>query len=171
MKKNGLFYSIVFLIPCFTHTQPNFELWNKHTNPVYYSISNSIQEASVKPLELLQPGKWTPAITVDINKPTVIAIVPDKLPDPGQRIDAYSIRPGKTIFVRYGLPPEKEKVKEIIKYLLRRTSIEANGYLFGPQTGPLLGFRGITEKGHSLKNNLSKKDITKDSIVYLPKNK
>ena len=170
MKRFQL-YVIIFLIPSLSTAQPNFELWNKHTQPVHYSVSNSIQEASSKPLELLAPGKWTAAKNIDINKQTVIAIAPEKLPESGQRIDVYLIRPGKNIFVRYGLPPEKEKVKEIIKYLLRRTSIEANGYLFGPQTGPLLGFRGITEKGHSLKNNLSKKDITKDSVIYLPKNK
>ena len=33
--------------------QPNFELWNKHTEPLYYSISNSTSEAQGKRLQEL----------------------------------------------------------------------------------------------------------------------
>ena len=31
--------------------EPNFELWNKHNDPLYYSMSNSPEEASHKKFE------------------------------------------------------------------------------------------------------------------------
>jgi hypothetical protein len=147
--------------------QPNFELWNKHEEPVYFSISNSVQEARKKPFEMIKPGKWAPAKIIDTKMPTVLVIAVGKKPEPGQRIDIYTIKSGKTIYARVGLPAEKEKLKETLKEFLGRTSIEANGYIFGPQTGPLLGVKGVTEHGYPLKKNISKNDITKSSAIYL----
>lgn len=149
--------------------QPNFELWNKHTQPLYYSVSNSIQEASSKPLQLLRPGKWTDAAKVDTSRPTVIAVALDKQPQPGQNIDIFTIKPNKTMFIRVGLPAEKEKFKETLKHLFGKTSIESDNYIFGGQVGPLLGIKGISERGYSLKNNVNKNDITKSSVIYRPK--
>lgn len=158
--------------------QPNFELWNKHTQPLYYSISNSISEAQRKPLQELRPGKWTEAKSIDINKPTTIAIALDKMPQPGQLMDVYTIKPGKTLFIRVGLPAEKEKLKETIKKLFNKTSLDADNYIFGPQTGPLIGFKGeglfsfetkgLSERKYSLKNNFEKGDIAAAKAVYLP---
>ena len=171
MKTNNIIVLCIFL-NFFNLSQSqvrvsNFELWNKHIEPLYYSISKSTQEASKKHFELLRPGKWIPK-QVDISKPTVFAIALGKQPQPGQRIDIYTIPQGKTLYTRVGLPPEKEKFKEIIKDLFKRASIESDGYIFGPQVGPLLGFKGITERGYPLKDNFSKKDITKTSIIYTP---
>jgi hypothetical protein len=161
--------------------EPNFELWNKHNDPLYYSISNSAEEASHKKFEELRPGKWTQAKTIDTSKPTIIAIKLGKMPVAGDRIDTYTIKPNKKIIIRVGLPAEKEKFKETLKSLFGKTSIEANGYIFGPQTGPLLGFKAaegilpfdwgktVNERGLALKGNLTKEDITKGSMIYLPK--
>ena len=158
--------------------QPNFELWNKHTQPLYYSVSNSTEQAQHKPLQELRPGKWTEAKTLDLSKPTVIAVALGKMPEPGQLIDVYTIKPGKTLFMRVGLPAEKEKFKETIKQLFGKTSIDADNYIFGPQTGPLIGFKGegvfsfepkgITERKYSLKNNFEIGDITPSKVVYIP---
>ncbi len=76
--------------------------------------------------------------------------------------------PNKTLFLRVGLPAEKEKFKEIIKRILSRHSIEADNYIFGPQTGPLLGFKGVTEQGLPLKNNINARQISKSSVIYNP---
>ncbi len=158
--------------------QPNFELWNKHIEPLYYSISNSISEAQHKPLQELRAGKWTQGKNMDISKPTVVAVALGKMPQPGQLIDVYTIKPGKTLFIRVGLPAEKEKFKETIKKIFSKTSIDADGYIFGPQTGPLIGFKGeglfsfetkgISERKYSLKNNFDKSDISTAKTVYLP---
>lgn len=156
----------LFIFPLI-NAQPNFELWNKHTQPLYYSISNSIKEASTKPLQELRAGKWT-AQTRNLSKPAFIALSLEKEPLPGKLLDTYALKSGKNLYLRVGLPAEKEKFKETIKNFLRRNSIEGDNYIFGPQVGPLLGFRGITERGYPLKNNVQKKDILKYSILYNP---
>ena len=103
------------------------------------------------------------------------------MPTPASRVDTYTIKPNKKIIIRVGLPVEKEKFKETLKNLFGKTSIQADGYIFGPQTGPLLGFKAaagifpldwsdtINERGLHLKGNLTKNDITKSSLIYLPK--
>jgi len=100
------------------------------------------------------------------------------MPQPGQLIDVYTIKPGKTLFIRVGLPAEKEKIKETIKNIFGKTSLEGDNYIFGPQTGPLIGFKGeglfsfdlkgISERKYSLKNNFEVDDVTPGKIVYLP---
>lgn len=163
---------LFFLIPfyalniCAQH--PNFQLWNKHIEPLFYRIANSPSAAAKGPYSQLRPGKRT-ASTIDLATPHVIGIKIGRAPVAGDVIDVYSLGTGKTLYLRVGLPPEKEKLKETIKAFLSRTSIEADGYIFGPQTGPLLGFKGITEYGYPLKNNINKKDIRKESMIYLPK--
>lgn len=166
MKKLAL-----FIIACGTlHAQcaiPNFELWNKHNDRLFYRIADSPSDAAQGTFTELRPGRRISA-TLDLTKPRAIGIKVGSAPIKGQTVDVYTFTTGKTLYLRLGLPPEKEKVKETIKALLSRTSIEADGYLFGPQTGPLLGFKGITEQGYSLKNNISKKDILKETKAYLP---
>ena len=168
MKQNNkivVLMGLLFFFPLILNAQPNFELWNKHREPLYYSISNSLKEASAKPLQVLRAGKWI-AQTRTIHKPTFIALSLGKAPMPGQPIDIYALKPGKNLYIRIGLPAEKEKFKETIKNFLSRNSIEGDNYIFGPQVGPLLGFRGITERGYPLKNNVQKKDIIKYTIIY-----
>lgn len=146
---------------------PNFELWNKHTEPLYYRMADSPSAAAKGHFTELRPGRRI-ASTLDIAKPIAIGIKIGKEPAAGDPIDVYTLATGKTLYLRIGLPPEKEKIKETIKELLSPTSIEADGYLFGPQVGPLLGFKGVTERGYPLKNNITKKDIRKESKIYLP---
>ena len=168
-----MIYKIIlatFLAANICHAQtatPNFELWNKHTEPLYYHLADSPAAAAKGTFAELRPGKRT-SLTVDLKKPMAMGIKIGKAPVAGDRIDVYTMATGKTLYLRVGLPAEKEKIKETIKDLLSRTSIEADGYIFGPQVGPLLGFKGVTEQGYSLKNNVTKKDIRKESLIYLP---
>lgn len=173
MKLNTKFLMIIFCIAIgaskssIADGQPNFELWNKHDQPLYYSISNSQQEATRKPLSLVSAGKYTSS-AIDTGKQTFLAIAVGNQPSHGNMIDVYAINPGKTIYVRVGLPAEKEKFKEIIKKVFGRTAHESKDYIFGPQTGPLLGFKGITEHNYSLSNNVKPQDITKSTLIYTP---
>ncbi len=66
--------AIACLSSIFTlYAQPNFQLWNKHIVPVYYSIGYSTQEAAKKPMMQLRAGKWTEATIIDNKKPVIIA--------------------------------------------------------------------------------------------------
>lgn len=146
---------------------PNFELWNKHTDPIFYRIGDSPSDAAHGTFTELRPGKRISA-TLDLTKPRAIGIKIGRAPVKSQTVDVYTLGTGKTLYLRVGLPVEKEKFKETIKSLLSRTSHEAEGYIFGPQVGPLLGFKGVTEQGYPLKNNISKNDIRKEVRSYLP---
>lgn len=160
--------SSIFIASASFSQPPNFELWNKHTEPLYYRLADSPSAAARGAFTELRPGRRV-ASTINIRLPRAIGIKIGKAPVAGDPIDVYTLATGKTLYLRVGLPPEKEKLKETIKSLLSRTSIEADGYLFGPQVGPLLGFKGITEQGYSLKDNITKRDIRKESLIYLPK--
>ncbi len=160
--------------------EPNFELWNKHNDPVYYALAHSADDINQTKFKELRPGKWIQD-SIDTTRPTTIALKFGKAPTSGDRIDTYTIKPNKKIIIRVGLPAEKEKFKETLKSLFGKNSIAADGYIFGPQTGPLLGFKAasgilpvdwsdtINERGLHLKDNLTKDDITKGSMIYLPK--
>lgn len=166
-------YRLLFLFISFTmiaraQTTPNFELWNKHTEPLYFQMADSPSAASRGIFTEIRPGKRF-TLNVDLHKPMAIGIKIGEAPKAGDYVDVYTMATGKTLYLRVGLPPEKEKLKENLKSFLSRTSIEADGYIFGPQVGPLLGFKGVTEWGYSLKNNVSKKDIRKQSLPYLAK--
>lgn len=166
MKKIILFA----LITNFMYTQsaiPNFELWNKHTEPLYFQIGDSPTTAAQGIYTEIRPGKRFTS-NVDIAKPMAIGIKLGKAPAKGDRVDIYTLGTGKTLYLRVGLPAEKEKFKETIKAFLSRNSIEADGYIFGPQVGPLLGFKGVTEQGYPLKNNITKNNIRKEAKIYNP---
>ena len=166
MKKIILFA----FITNFMHTQsaiPNFELWNKHTEPLYFHIGDSPIAAAQGIYTEIRPGKRFTS-NVDIIKPMAIGIKIGKAPAKGDRVDIYTLGTGKTLYLRVGLPAEKEKFKETIKAFLSRNSIDADGYIFGPQVGPLLGFKGVTEQGYPLKNNITKNNIRKESKIYNP---
>lgn len=147
---------------------PNFELWNKHIEPLYFKMADSPTAAAQGIYTEIRPGKRF-TTSVDIGRPIAIGISRGKAPIKGDKVDVYTFGTGKTLYLRFGLPAEKEKIKETIKSFLSRTSIEGDGYIFGPQVGPLLGFKGVTEQGYSLKNNVTKKEIRKESMIYLSK--
>lgn len=144
---------------------PNFELWNKHIEPLYFKMADSPTAAAQGMYTEIRPGKRF-TTNIDITKPMAIGISRGKSPLKGDKVDVYTFGTGKTLYLRFGLPAEKEKIKETIKAFLSRTSIEGDGYIFGPQVGPLLGFKGVTEQGYPLKNNVTKKDIRKEIRPY-----
>lgn len=164
MKRFALFILAVSTLSA--HAQiPNFELWNKHIEPLYFKMADSSAAAAQGIYTEIRPGKRF-TTNVDIAKPVAIGIKLGKAPIKGDPVDVYTFGTGKTLYLRFGLPAEKEKFKETIKSLLSRTSIEADEYIFGPQVGPLLGFKGVTEQGYPLKNNITKKDIRKETRTY-----
>lgn len=159
---------LIISIVAQAQTIPNFELWNKHIEPLYFKMADSPAAAAQGIYTEIRPGKRF-TTNVDIAKPMAIGISRGKSPAKGDKVDVYTFATDKTLYLRFGLPAEKEKFKETIKAFLSRNSIEADGYIFGPQVGPLLGFKGVTEQGYPLKNNITKKDIRKTSLPYLAK--
>ena len=159
----------------------NFELWNKHIEPLYYNVGYTIDDINRSPFQELRPGKWTPAGYRETTRPTFVAVKFGQAPQAGERIDVYTLAPNKNLIIRVGLPAEKEKFKETLKSWFGKTSYVANNYIFGPQTGPLLGLRAseglfpfdwensVNERGLNLQNNVTKDDITKSSIIYSPR--
>jgi len=142
----------------------NFELWNKHVQPLYYTVGNSMSQTMTKKPLLLRAGKWDSA-TIDTSRPTFILISMNHEPKKGQKVDVFEIKPGGTIYARVGLLPET-KFTEFLKWLGRKKSIYTQHYIFGPQTGPLLGTRNITERGHDLKHNFKFDDIKYHTVFY-----
>lgn len=147
--------------------EPNFELWNKRNEPLFYAIGSTKEEVRTQPFHELRAGKWVDQRR-DLRKPTVIGLAINTQPKKGDQIDIFTLKPGKDLYLRVGLPSEKEKLKEKVKIILGKKSFEQAQYIFGPQTGPLLGVKGITERGYPLKNNVTASDISKGYAIYMP---
>ena len=116
---------------------PNFEFWNKTANTLYFSIGdpeNNPESLALQPLP--SDNFYTAHLT--ISHPTYLLISDRPSQDAGVTWK-YSIAPNKTMYVR---------MKQ-----------EGGKYIFGPQTGPWLGFLKKTERGYSLSNNVSSQDI------------
>lgn len=145
MKKLAKSLVLVALasIPWTSHTlsgsqvEPNFELWNKTNKALYFSLGDSKNDPINKPLQALQSDKYF-TTRVDMSQPTLLVIADG--PIIGQaHAWHYQFTPNKTIYVRM--------------------KTEGGKYFFGPQTGPWLGLLGKTERGYSLKNNVTVADI------------
>ncbi len=122
--------------------QITFELWNKTSKPVIFSL---IHEHD---LLIRESRQELPRITVpsaeayseegyDLNDNTYIYFY--KLEDSVSPFKAYRIWAGKPIYVR---------VKE-----------QKGKFIFGPQTGRFRGIARSTDSGLKRKNNVTKKDI------------
>lgn len=180
-KKPGILATFSVLCSMQIVADPNFELWNKHIEPLYYNVAYTIDDINRSPFQELRPGKWTPAVFRENTRPTIIAFKLGRPPVKGETIDTYTINANKKMIIRIGLPAEKEKFKETLKSWFGKTSHEGDNYIVGPQTGPLLGFRAYegffpidwsnaaNERGLSLKGNFTKNDSTKGTMVYAPR--
>jgi DnaJ domain len=128
-------------------TDPNFELWNKTDQPFYYSIGNpdnpSSRAINQSPIKL-EPNQKTTADR-NLKLKTELQIIVAK--QPNKQIDAYlyTFPANKTIYIR----PKNDK----------------GIFSLGPQTGPLLGMKGKTESGYSLKDNVTAKEIDKGTLT------
>ncbi|MBA3954529.1 J domain-containing protein [Candidatus Dependentiae bacterium] len=128
----------------------NFELWNKLSTPIYYSLGKSTinpkDEAKNYDLLKLDSTKYTYA-TLDLNKKNqlILSLQEPQINKP-LSVYLYEFTPGKTIYVR--------------------ATAENNKLVFGPQSGPLFGLRGKTERGYPLGNNVKESDITTKVINY-----
>lgn len=142
----------------------NFELWNKHDQDFYYTASNSLQDVLTKQPTVLKEGKWV-SKSLDTSRPTFL-LLSNEMPQPGTLVSIYQFAPFKDMYVRIALPPE-EKITKYLKKIFGKKYFEENNYIFGPQTGPLLGARNITERGHSLANNVTYNDITRLIFMWV----
>ena len=134
---------------------PNFEFWNKLNKPVYISVGDKNNSPYEKTFKKVDAGKWTDASQqqtpsgYDINTQNeTILLLSTTMPDQGTEIYEFKINPGKTVYAR---------VKD------------ASGSLgFGPQTGPLLGFMGKTERGYPLSGNFKASDFKTSNVKFQP---
>lgn len=145
--------------------KPNFELWNKHNDSLYYAMGTDVQTVLKGPFTQLRGGKTVQSV-IDNTVPTILALHIDTMPQVGQKVDVFTMAPGKTIYVRVNYLPEK-KITQIAKNILGKRSYVLDNYIFGPQTGPLLGLIGnANERGLSLKDNVTKRDIAYSTGIY-----
>lgn len=114
---------------------PTFEFWNKTKDLVRIRIDRSGKENEII---WVNPNKYI-SKNFDISDPTTLYINYLDTNEPDNWTEKIIFNPGKTMYVR---------LKE-----------EKGEYIFGPQTGPLKGLRGITERKYPLKNNVKKEGI------------
>ena len=165
MKVITLLAALISITSClYANPQPTFELWNKHTQPIFFSYGSSAENAMKKSIQELRPGHYK-VENFSTTTPTTLILSIGSRPKKGDMLDVYTFRPNKMIYVRVGLPKE-EKFKETLKSITGKVSFENEGYIFGPQTGPLLGLRGITEHDYSLNNNVTLNDIFQSTANY-----
>ncbi len=134
---------VCFFVSLIGAVDPTFELWNKRSRPVYYSLGNE----EINPLLLntikLDPKKKHTA-RVDISQKTRLFLQGD----PSEKAGVlFEISPKKTIYI----------------------ALE-EGLLIRPQKGSLKSFGRKTDSGYSLAKNVKSTDIIllKD-IPYYPK--
>lgn len=142
----------------------NFELWNKHIQTVYFALATSLDEVVKQPIQQLAAGKWV-SQTLNTAKPTFLLISLEPVKK-DSRVDVYEFKPFKDMYVRIALPPERTVIR-FLKMILGIKYFEGPNYIFGPQTGPLLGARRVTERGHDLANNNTYDDITRHTAMYV----
>lgn len=142
----------------------NFELWNKHTQTAYYALSSSLDGVVRQPIENLAAGKWI-SRTLNTALPTFLLISMEPVKK-GLPVDIYEFKPFKDMYVRIALLPERT-ITRFLKMILGIRYFEGSNYIFGPQSGPLLGARRITERGHDLGNNNTYEDITRHTSIYI----
>ena len=134
MKKSLVFLTL--LCGAFVHARPAevpvFEFWNKTERVVSITITNEgyLVNSSIA----VAPGEWY-GTWLDVSSPTTLQVKPVAIGP----VQSYTFTIGKNIFVR---------LKE-----------ENGKYILGPQTGPLMGFTGSTERGYSKKNMVTESDI------------
>lgn len=165
MKIIKLLLTLILVAPgLYAKSSPTFELWNKLKEPIYFSYGSSAENAMKKSIQELRPGHYK-IEHFSITSPTTLILRIGFRPKNGDEVDVYTFRPNKKIYVRVGLPKE-DKIKETIKEALGKKSFEREGYIFGPQIGPLLGIKGVTEHDYSLEDNVTLDDIFQSTAFY-----
>lgn len=158
--------AFVFLLSVISSVQAdfiNFELWNKHTQTTYYALGSSLDDVVRQPIQALAAGKWI-SRTLNTALPTFLLISMERVKK-GSSVDVYEFKPFKDMYVRVALLPERT-ITRFLKMILGIRYFEGSNYIFGPQTGPLLGARRVTERGHDLGNNNTYEDITRHTSIY-----
>lgn len=155
----------------------NFDLWNKLNQPIYFEIGteqyppegkhltlinasgakgdlqsrilSGLQFAAGQALDVKTQGDFAQIQDVNTAQKTLILLSrKDKL-NPGDRAVLITVNPRKDIFLRI-----KEDPKGIQLF-----AGDNRKYLVGPQTGPLGGWAGRTERNLPLANIVKSTDI------------
>ncbi len=120
---------------------PEVQIWNKKESGIdmwEFRPKDPRSEPWAKLFEKIEPGSdraYENAANIDLY------IKLGEKPKEGDMVQRMTFTPGKTVYVRLG-----------------------KGRKFGPQTGPLKGWKGVTESGFSLKNNVKKEDIERTKV-------
>lgn len=126
------------------------ELWNKTSQPLYFAIASTDKPTDDKvlsePLTQLPAGKWVTADSdiVKLNKSTRILITQDP--------KMQSVRV-------YTFPPTNSK------HIWVRVKQDGSKLIFGPQTGPLLGFLGSLERGLPKDQNIDTSNYSEQTLT------
>ena len=124
---------------------PTFEFWNKTNQPLYISVGDLQNNPEQIPMLRLDSNKYY-SLLRDIKQPTYL-LISDEPRITAKKTWKYYINPNKTIYVR---------MKK-----------EGNAFIFGPQTGPWMGFLKKTERGYPLSNNVTQGDMKQVKIWSL----
>jgi hypothetical protein len=157
----------------------NFDFWNKTNQPLYFEIGTeqyppegkhltlinatnskdtSIQSRILKglqygaehTLDIKSQGDFAQIKDVDTSRKTLILLSRSAHLKPGDKAVLITVNPHKDIFLR---------IKEDSKGM-QLFAGDNRKYLVGPQTGPLGGWIGKTERGLPLANIIKQTDIS-----------
>lgn len=136
-----------------------FEIYNKASNPIWYTLTNAGKSESYK-----ASPRGTRKLPLDISKQTTLEIWTT---DPGA---ARTAAPSTGVLGRLGRAVQGVVEKaygpnpdQVYTFSMGKTIYVTwdDKQILRPQTGPLMGLLGKTESGLRLSNNVKQADITK----------
>lgn len=159
----------------------HFDFWNKTNQPLYFEIGTEkyppmgrnmtlinasgaknadlksrllkgIQYVAGQKLDVKTEGDFAQIKELDTSQKTLILLSRTKDHKLGDRAVLMTVSPGKDIFLRI-----KEDSKGVQLF-----ANDNRKYIIGPQSGPLGGWTGYSERGLPLANNVKQGDITID---------
>jgi hypothetical protein len=100
MKSIALFALVFsFLVQA---ASPNFELWNKLSQPINYNLGTSVDDVQKKPLKGLLPNQWV-SDSVDMMRGVVLLITTSNQAQTGKPVPVlvyeFLKRPGQTLYL------------------------------------------------------------------------
>lgn len=186
MKKlllTGLLLTAAF---SFAADKLNVDIWNKTEQPLYFELGTPEVPPTGKKLVELQVSKaknatvqdriisglkfgTSSALNYDVkgdfaqtkingNQKTLILLSRTKDIKPGSKVTLVTVNPGKDIIVRLLADSKGSNI----------FAGDLGKYIFGPQTGPLGGLFGTSERGLALGNNVKQSDLSINPNYVIP---
>ena len=118
------------------------ELWNKPQSWVYVWVAGFHSNTPPRADDFQKILRGYRYIVPDEKDLVLYFLARDKKPSVGEMVTKLTFTEDKTVYIRQG-----------------------EGGKFGPQTGPLKGWKGVTETGLSLKNNVTEKDLSTEQVT------